>query len=344
MQIELTVNGEPMSAEAEPRTLLVHFLRDTLALTGTHWGCDTSNCGACCVLLDGEPVKSCTVLAAMAEGHEVTTIEGLERDGVLDPVQQGFMETHGLQCGFCTPADDSLHAGKRYRVTATTSRVVLRRPFCGGGGRRCVLGGGTVVGSTPRHAAHSPSRLEDERSGRRQFLGNLDARSVACRRTVVEVSAACAGRKTRNLALAGRRALARGVRCNSMTPRKHISGTRPAGYEPGDSQMVRIPYGATPEDHADVRRKLAEARRDLWRGRLALQVRPHLPAHADASRLNTARAPACDPTQFSRPAVQARCNLLQGVQALRPTCVQIFGRSRLGSLRVDRLGAKNVMV
>jgi carbon-monoxide dehydrogenase small subunit len=103
VQIEMTVNGEPVSAEAEPRTLLVHFLRDTLHLTGTHWGCDTSNCGACCVLLDGEPVKSCTVLAAMAGGHDVTTIEGLEQGGVLDPVQEGFTAEHGLQCGFCTP-------------------------------------------------------------------------------------------------------------------------------------------------------------------------------------------------------------------------------------------------
>ena len=103
MQIDLTINGEPAGAEAEPRMLLVHFLRDTLGLTGTHWGCDTSNCGACCVLLDGEPVKSCTVLAAMADGHEVTTIEGLEKDGVLDPVQEGFIVEHGLQCGFCTP-------------------------------------------------------------------------------------------------------------------------------------------------------------------------------------------------------------------------------------------------
>ncbi len=103
MQIEMSVNGDPVSAEAEPRTLLVHFLRDTLHLTGTHWGCDTSNCGACCVLLDGEPVKSCTVLAAMAGGHEVTTIEGLEKGGVLDPVQEGFTAEHGLQCGFCTP-------------------------------------------------------------------------------------------------------------------------------------------------------------------------------------------------------------------------------------------------
>jgi carbon-monoxide dehydrogenase small subunit len=103
VQIEMTVNGEPVSAEAEPRTLLVHFLRDTLHLTGTHWGCDTSNCGACCVLVDGEPVKSCTMLAAMAGGHDVTTIEGLEQGGVLDPVQEGFTAEHGLQCGFCTP-------------------------------------------------------------------------------------------------------------------------------------------------------------------------------------------------------------------------------------------------
>jgi aerobic carbon-monoxide dehydrogenase small subunit len=103
VQISLELNGAPATAEAEPRTLLVHFLRDNLGLTGTHWGCDTSNCGACVVLLDGEPVKSCTVLAAMADGHEVRTVEGLERDGQLDPVQQGFVEEHGLQCGFCTP-------------------------------------------------------------------------------------------------------------------------------------------------------------------------------------------------------------------------------------------------
>ena len=103
MQITIDLNGASATAEAEARTLLVHFLRDNLGLTGTHWGCDTSNCGACVVLLDGEPVKSCTVLAAMADGHEVRTVEGLERDGQLDPVQQGFVEEHGLQCGFCTP-------------------------------------------------------------------------------------------------------------------------------------------------------------------------------------------------------------------------------------------------
>jgi carbon-monoxide dehydrogenase small subunit len=99
----MTVNGEEVTREVEPRLLLVHFLRDVLGLTGTHWGCDTSNCGTCVVLMDGEPVKSCTVLAAMAAGHEIRTVESLERDGVLDPVQEGFMEEHGLQCGFCTP-------------------------------------------------------------------------------------------------------------------------------------------------------------------------------------------------------------------------------------------------
>jgi carbon-monoxide dehydrogenase small subunit len=103
MQVTMTVNGEQMSAEVEPRTLLVHFLRDNLGLTGTHWGCDTSNCGTCVVEVDGDPVKSCTMLAAMAAGRSVRTVEGLEVDGKLDPVQQGFMECHGLQCGFCTP-------------------------------------------------------------------------------------------------------------------------------------------------------------------------------------------------------------------------------------------------
>jgi carbon-monoxide dehydrogenase small subunit len=103
MQVTMTVNGEPVTREIEGRLLLVHFLRDHLALTGTHWGCDTSNCGTCVVWMDGEPVKSCTVLAAMAGGREVRTVEGMEQDGVLDPVQQGFIACHGLQCGFCTP-------------------------------------------------------------------------------------------------------------------------------------------------------------------------------------------------------------------------------------------------
>ena len=99
----MRVNGELVTREIEGRLLLVHFLRDHLGLTGTHWGCDSSNCGACAVWLDGEPVKSCTVLAAMAGGHEVRTVEGLSPNGSLDTVQQAFMECHGLQCGFCTP-------------------------------------------------------------------------------------------------------------------------------------------------------------------------------------------------------------------------------------------------
>ena len=103
MQVTLSINGVEYTRDVEPRLLLVHLLRDELGLTGTHWGCDTSNCGTCVVLMDGEPVKSCTVLAAMASGHEVRTVESLEQAGELDPVQQGFMNEHGLQCGFCTP-------------------------------------------------------------------------------------------------------------------------------------------------------------------------------------------------------------------------------------------------
>ena len=103
MNVSMTVNGEHVSHYIEPRLLLVHYIRETVGLTGTHWGCDTSNCGACVVLIDGEPVKSCTTLAVMAEGREIRTVESLEVDGELDPVQQGFHELHALQCGFCTP-------------------------------------------------------------------------------------------------------------------------------------------------------------------------------------------------------------------------------------------------
>jgi aerobic carbon-monoxide dehydrogenase small subunit len=103
MEVSVTVNGERHTKDIEPRLLLVHFIRETLGLTGTHWGCDTSNCGACVVLMDGKPVKSCTTLAVMCEGHEIRTVESLEVNGRLDPVQQGFHECHALQCGFCTP-------------------------------------------------------------------------------------------------------------------------------------------------------------------------------------------------------------------------------------------------
>src|SRR5438093_5826784 len=104
VNVSITVNGESTTNTVEARTLLVHFLRDTAGLTGTNIGCDTTSCGACTVLLDGESVKSCTVLAAQADGHAVTTVEGLsESDGSLHPVQEAFREQHGLQCGFCTP-------------------------------------------------------------------------------------------------------------------------------------------------------------------------------------------------------------------------------------------------
>ncbi|MEO8889018.1 MAG: (2Fe-2S)-binding protein [Jatrophihabitantaceae bacterium] len=103
MQVEITVNGTPRTDEVEARRLLVHYLRETCGLRATNVGCDTTSCGACTVLLDGESVKSCTVLAAQADGHEVRTVEGLATDGALHPVQAAFHTEHGLQCGFCTP-------------------------------------------------------------------------------------------------------------------------------------------------------------------------------------------------------------------------------------------------
>ncbi|MEM3676041.1 MAG: (2Fe-2S)-binding protein [Thermoplasmataceae archaeon] len=103
VDISFILNGRRISTSVEPRKLLVHLIRDDLRLTGTHIGCDTSNCGACTVLLDGKNVKSCTLLAVQADGHQVTTVEGLASNGKLSPVQEGFWEKHGLQCGFCTP-------------------------------------------------------------------------------------------------------------------------------------------------------------------------------------------------------------------------------------------------
>jgi carbon-monoxide dehydrogenase small subunit len=103
MRVSMTVNGIRVSHDIEPRLLLVHYLRDVLGLTGTHIGCDTTSCGACTVMLDGLAVKSCTVLAAQADGGDVLTVEGLARNGQLHPIQEGFWEEHGLQCGFCTP-------------------------------------------------------------------------------------------------------------------------------------------------------------------------------------------------------------------------------------------------
>jgi carbon-monoxide dehydrogenase small subunit len=115
--ISINVNGVDHSAEVEPRMLLVHYLRDELALTGTHVGCETSICGACTVLLDGQAVKSCTVFAVQADGANVTTIEGLAANGNLHPVQEGFWECHGLQCGYCTPG-----------MIMTSTQIIDRHP------------------------------------------------------------------------------------------------------------------------------------------------------------------------------------------------------------------------
>src|SRR5438874_11314077 len=103
MNVSMTINGQRRSGDVEPRLLLVHFIRDVLGLTGTHVGCDTSQCGACTIIMNGKAVKSCTVLTVQAEGADIMTIEGLAKDGQLHPIQQGFWEEHGLQCGYCTP-------------------------------------------------------------------------------------------------------------------------------------------------------------------------------------------------------------------------------------------------
>jgi carbon-monoxide dehydrogenase small subunit len=157
MQVTMTVNGDEVTREVEPRLLLVHFLRDHLGLTGTHWGCDTSNCGVCVVLMDGEPVKSCTVLAAMASGHEIGTVEGMERDGELDPVQQGFMECHGLQCGFCTPGM-MLTAKALLERNPDPSETEIREAITG---QICrCTGYATIVRSIRWAAEHQPAAAD----------------------------------------------------------------------------------------------------------------------------------------------------------------------------------------
>jgi carbon-monoxide dehydrogenase small subunit len=159
MQVTVTVNGRDYTREVEARMLLVHLLRDELGLTGTHWGCDTSNCGTCVVLMDGEPAKSCTVLAATASGHDIRTVEGLEIDGVLDPVQRGFTEEHGLQCGFCTSGMLMTARALLDRTEDTTSltdqeiREAISGQIC-----RCT-GYATIVRSIRWAAEHSQEEL-----------------------------------------------------------------------------------------------------------------------------------------------------------------------------------------
>jgi len=133
LSVSLTVNGKPVSAEVESRTLLVDFLRDRLRLTGTHVGCDTAQCGACTVLVDGKAVKSCNVLAIQARGQEITTIEGLAANGTLHPMQAAFKQHHGLQCGFCTPGMVMSAIGLAAETKAPTEtqiREALDGNFC----------------------------------------------------------------------------------------------------------------------------------------------------------------------------------------------------------------------
>jgi aerobic carbon-monoxide dehydrogenase small subunit len=159
MQVTMTVNGDDVVADVEPRMLLVHFLRDVLGLTGTHWGCDTSNCGVCVVLMDGEPLKSCTALAVMASGHAIETVEGLERDGELHPVQQGFMEEHGLQCGFCTPG--MMMTAKALLERSPNPSDEEIREAISGQLCRCT-GYATIVRSVQWAAAHSGTEAVEE--------------------------------------------------------------------------------------------------------------------------------------------------------------------------------------
>jgi aerobic carbon-monoxide dehydrogenase small subunit len=148
--VELVVNGERRSLEVEGRTLLVHAVRDGLGLTGAHIGCDTSQCGACTVLLDGRAVKSCTVLAHQADGRDVTTIEGLARGGELHPIQRAFVEHHGLQCGFCTPGVILTAADLLSRTGAPTDeeiRHALRGNLCRCTGYQTIVESVRAVGA-----------------------------------------------------------------------------------------------------------------------------------------------------------------------------------------------------
>jgi len=133
VRVNVTINGEKYEADVEPRLLLVHLIRENFRLTGTHIGCDTTHCGACTVLLDGRPVKSCTVFAVQARGKSIATVEGLEKDGVLHPLQEGFMQEHGLQCGYCTPGmlmTSSAFLQKHPRPTEDEIRAGISGNLC----------------------------------------------------------------------------------------------------------------------------------------------------------------------------------------------------------------------
>jgi len=150
-QISVTVNGTAHETEVESRLLLVHFIREELRLTGTHIGCDTSHCGACTVLLDGTPVKSCTVLAVQADGRKVMTVEGLEQGGKLDPIQEGFFQEHGLQCGYCTPGM-MMTSYALLKTNAAPSELEIRQAISG---NLCRCTGYVNIIKSVQHAAQA---------------------------------------------------------------------------------------------------------------------------------------------------------------------------------------------
>jgi len=161
--ISVTVNGRVRKAHVEPRTLLVHFLREQLNLTGTHVGCDTSQCGACTVLVDDRAVKSCTMFAVQADGLRVTTIEGMARDGALHPLQEGFWEEHGLQCGYCTPGMIMCAANLLADTPAPTEKQIRE----GISGNFCRCTGYQHIVNAIQHAANAVGGSLDLTAGRK---------------------------------------------------------------------------------------------------------------------------------------------------------------------------------
>jgi carbon-monoxide dehydrogenase small subunit len=160
MQIEITVNGRSHSVDVEPRALLATVIRDTLRLTGTHIGCDTSSCGVCTVLLDGTPVKSCTMFAVQANGHAITTVEGLAQGGALHPIQEAFHQEHGLQCGFCTPAMMLVGAALLERNPAPSEEEVrwaISGNLCRCTGYQNIVKSIQAAGETIRSAEAAPA-------------------------------------------------------------------------------------------------------------------------------------------------------------------------------------------
>jgi carbon-monoxide dehydrogenase small subunit len=157
-KIHVSVNGAAAEAEVESRLLLVHFLRENLRLTGTHIGCDTTHCGACTVLMDGVPVKSCTVLAVQADGRELMTVEGLEKDGKLHPIQEGFFQEHGLQCGYCTPGM-MMTSCALLAANSDPSEADIRRAISG---NLCRCTGYVNIIKSVQHAAAAARTLQQD--------------------------------------------------------------------------------------------------------------------------------------------------------------------------------------